>query len=158
MESWKSSARENLLRSIDNIAPLKKYLRLIKNLDRRLASILFQLCSGHIGLNLHRFHIRRSESPSCLHCCGIVVESVRHFLLDCPQYVRERHELRGKLRCNSGSLSFLLSSPIAVLPLTEICSCYSLQVDSNPSSARIWKTEFTQTPKKMQSYASQPND
>jgi ribonuclease HI len=40
---WKSSAREDLLRSIDNSAPSKKYLRLIKGLDRRQASILFQL-------------------------------------------------------------------------------------------------------------------
>ena len=31
---WKSSARENLLRTIDNSAPSKKYLRLIAGLDR----------------------------------------------------------------------------------------------------------------------------
>ena len=116
---WKLSPRETLLRSIDNTVPSKKYLRLIKNLDRRQASILFQLRSGHIGLNQHLFQIRRSETPSCPHCQGITVESVKHFLLDCPQYVRERHELQTKLRRNSDSLSFLLSSPIAVLPLLK---------------------------------------
>ena len=31
---WKSSERENLLRTIDNSAPSKKYLRLIRGLDR----------------------------------------------------------------------------------------------------------------------------
>jgi ribonuclease HI len=116
---WKSSPRENLLKSIDNTAPSKKYLRLIKDLDRRQASILFQLRSGHIGLNLHLFRIRRSETPSCPNCQGIVVESVRHFLLDCPQYVQERHDLQRKLRRDAGSLPFLLSSPVATLPLLK---------------------------------------
>ena len=113
------SPRETLLRSIDNTVPSKKYLRLIKNLNRRQASILFQLCLGHIGLNQHLFCIHRSETPSCPHCQGITVESVKHFLLDCPQYVREQHKLQTKLQHNSDSLSFLLSSPIAVLPLLK---------------------------------------
>jgi hypothetical protein len=103
----------------DNTAPSKKYLRLIKNLDRRQASLLFQLHSGHVALNHHLFRIRRSETPSCPHCQGITVETVKHFLLDCPQYVRERHKLRIKLRRNASSLSFLLSSPEAVLPLLK---------------------------------------
>jgi hypothetical protein len=101
------------------IAPSKKYLRLIKNLDRSQASILFQLRSGHIGLNQHLFRIRRSETPSCPHCQGITVETVKHFLLDCPQYARQRHELRLKLRRNSDSLPFLLSNPAASLPLLK---------------------------------------
>jgi hypothetical protein len=97
----------------------KKYLRLISGLDRRQASILFQLRSGHIGLNHHLFCIRRSESPSCPHCRGITVETVKHYLMDCPFYAQERHELQRKLRRNAGSLSFLLSSPDAVLPLLK---------------------------------------
>jgi hypothetical protein len=116
---WKSSAREPLLKGIDNTAPSKKYLRLIKNLDRRQASLLFQLRSGHVALNHHLFRIHRSETPSCPHCQGITVETVKHFLLDCPQYVQERHKLRIKLRRNASSLSFLLSSPEAVLPLLK---------------------------------------
>jgi hypothetical protein len=108
-----------LLRTIDNSAPSKKYLRLIRGLDRRQASLLFQLRTGHIGLNHHLFRIRKSESPSCPLCRGITVETVKHFLLDCPHYRRERHELQQKLRRNAGSLSFLLSSPVAVLPLLK---------------------------------------
>ena len=38
---WKSSERENLLRTIDNSAPSKKYLQLIRGLDRCQASLLF---------------------------------------------------------------------------------------------------------------------
>jgi hypothetical protein len=83
------------------------------------ASILFQLRSGHIGLNLHFFHIRKAESPSCPHCQGITVESVKHFLLVCPQYAQEQHDLRVKLHCNADSISFLLSNPMATLPLLK---------------------------------------
>jgi len=72
---WKSSPRESLLKTIDNTAPSKKYLRIIGDLYRRQASLLFQLCSGHAGLNHHLFRIRRSESPSCPHCHGITVET-----------------------------------------------------------------------------------
>jgi ribonuclease HI len=86
---WKTSAREALLKTIDNTAPSKKYLRLIKGLDRRQASLLFQLCSGHVALNHHLFRIRRSETPSCPHCRGITVETVKHFLIDCPRYAQE---------------------------------------------------------------------
>src|SRR6202040_3330321 len=68
---WKSSARESRLGSINNTGPSKKFLRLIKVLDRRQASLLFELCSGHIGLNHPLFRICRSKTPSCPHCCGI---------------------------------------------------------------------------------------
>ena len=40
---WKSSPREDLLKTIDNSAPSKKYLWLISNLDWHQTSILFQL-------------------------------------------------------------------------------------------------------------------
>jgi ribonuclease HI len=116
---WKKSPRHNILKSIDSSAPSKKYLRLIKKLDRRQASILFQLRTGHIGLNQHLFRIHKSETPSCPHCQGITVETIKHFLLDCPQYARERHELRLKLRRNCDSISFLLSNPSAILPLLK---------------------------------------
>ena len=114
---WKSSERKNLLRSIDSSAPSKKYLHVISDLDRRQASILFQLCTGHIGLNQHLFHIRKAESPACPLCQGITVETIKHFLLECPHYRQQRHILQRKLCRNVGSLSFLLNSPVAVRPL-----------------------------------------
>src|SRR6202040_4339966 len=116
---WKSSPREDLLRTNNNSAPSKKYLRLISDLDHRQASILFQLRSGHIGLNHHLFRIRKYDTPVCPNCQSITVETVKHYLLDCPFYRRERHELQVKLRCNADSLSFLLSSPVATKPLLK---------------------------------------
>ena len=116
---WQSSPREDLLKSIDNSAPSKKYLHLILGLDRRQASLLFQLRSGHIGLNQHLFRIRKSDTPACPNCQGITVESVKHFLIDCLFCRHERHALHTKLTHNASSLSFLLSSPVAVLPLLK---------------------------------------
>ena len=72
-----------------------------------------------MGLNQHLFRIRKSESPSCPLCQGITVKTIRHFLLECPHYARKRHKLRLKLQHNTRSLSFLLNSPVAVLPVLK---------------------------------------
>jgi hypothetical protein len=53
------------------------------------------------------------------HCRGITVETVNHFLLDCPHYRNEHHTLQRKLRRNTGSLSFLLNNPSAIIPLLK---------------------------------------
>ena len=58
---WKISERENLLRTIDNSTPSKKYLCLISGLDRHQASLIFQLCLGHVGLNQHLFGKEKDE-------------------------------------------------------------------------------------------------
>ena len=116
---WKSSPREDILKSIDTSAPSKKYLHLIAGLDQRQASLLFQLCSGHIGLNQHLFHIHKPDTPICPNCQSITIKSVKHFLIDCPFYCHGRHMLNTKLRHNAGSISFLLSSPVAVLPVLK---------------------------------------
>ena len=116
---WKSSPREDLLKSINNTTPSKKYLHLILGLDCRQASLLFQLWLGHTGLNHHLFCIHKSDTPVCPNCQGITVESVKHFLIDCPFYHHKRHTFHTKLRCNARSLLFLLSSPVTVLPVLK---------------------------------------
>jgi len=116
---WKSSLCTKALWSIDNSAPSKKFLRLTKDLNCSQASLMMQLCTGHISLNQHLFRICKAESPSCSHCWGITVEMVKHFLLDCPFYWKERHVFQSKLCCNAQSLSFLLSSPVATKPLLK---------------------------------------
>ena len=78
--------REDLLKTIDNSVPSKKYLHLIADLNRRQDSILFQLCSGYIGLNQYLFYIHKSDTLVCPNCQSIMVETVKHFLLDCPYY------------------------------------------------------------------------
>jgi hypothetical protein len=93
---WKSSPREDLLKTIDNTAPSKKYLWLISDLDRHQVSMLFQLRTGHIGLNHHLFRIRKSDMPVCPNCQSLTVEMVKHFLIDCPFYRQERDVLKAQ--------------------------------------------------------------
>jgi hypothetical protein len=114
---WKDSPCYKLHHSIDNSAPSKKYLSLLQGLDWCQASLLMQLCTGHTSLNHHLFRIRKVESPVCIHCRGITVETVKHLLIDCPFYRRERHVLQRKIKRNAASISFLLSNPTALKPL-----------------------------------------
>ena len=89
----KTSLHTKDLCSIDNSQPLKKFLQLTKDLNHSQASIIMQLHTGHIGLKQHLFRIHKVELPSCPHCQGITVETVKHFLLDCPFYNEEWHAL-----------------------------------------------------------------
>ena len=116
---WRSSPRHCAIHPFDDSIPSKKFLRLTQDLGRRQASILIQLHTGHIGWNQYLFRIRKVESPSCPHCGGITFETVKHFLLVCPKYVRERHQLRCQLHRNADSLPYLLSSPTALKPLLQ---------------------------------------
>ena len=116
---WKTSPRYDSMRKIDNSLPSKKFLQHAHNLTRKQTSLLVQLRTGHIGLNSHLFRIRCAESPSCPHCGGITVETIKHFLLLCPKYAQERHILRRQLRRNANSVSFLLSKPAVFKPLMK---------------------------------------
>jgi hypothetical protein len=111
---WRSSSRYAQHRPLDKTAPSKQFLKLVKGLDRRQASLLTQLRMGHIGLNQHLFRIRKVEPPVWPHCRGLTVETVKHVLIDCPFYRHEWHILQQKLRRNATSIPFLLSSPVAV--------------------------------------------
>lgn len=116
---WKTSPRYKSTRSIDKLLPSKNYLQLTQDFSRKQSSIIMQLRTGHIGLNHHLFCIHRSESPSCPHCQGITVETVKHFLLDCPHYRHERHILQRTLRRNAASISFLLNDKKTIRPLLK---------------------------------------
>jgi hypothetical protein len=72
-------------------------------------SILIQLCTGHVRLNIFLKKIGAAELALCPTCCS--PETVTHFLLHCKQYNKGRCELRqaiGKAAC---SLPYLLNVP-----------------------------------------------
>jgi ribonuclease HI len=116
---WKKSPRYPLSRSVDKSLPSNKFLHLVDNISRSQSAILTQLRTGHSPLNNHLFRIRSSETPVCPHCGNLTVETVSHFLFQCPHYQQERHMLRRKLKRSANSLSFLLSNPQAVKPLLK---------------------------------------
>jgi ribonuclease HI len=114
---WKHSPRFPLINSLDKSLPSNRFLKLVEKLNRQHSAIIAQLRTGHSPLNQHLFRIHRSETPSCPHCLGLTVETVRHYLLQCPHYQHERHTLRRKLKRAADSISYLLSNPAATKPL-----------------------------------------
>ena len=85
-------------------------MKLNKNLSKKHTALYTQLRTGHIPLNRHLHQFKRSETPLCLQCPNNCVETVHHFLFDCPKYARERHALRIKLGQKALSISHLLAS------------------------------------------------
>ncbi|KAJ3980912.1 hypothetical protein F5890DRAFT_1388492, partial [Lentinula detonsa] len=79
---------------------------------RKQTSILFQLRSGHAPLNHHLHRLKKVGSPNCPHCDLTgrqTKETVKHLLLECPAYQRERFHLRRKIGQAARSLQQLLS-------------------------------------------------
>ena len=85
-------------------------------MTRKQASLLVQLCTGHIPLNQHLACIGATHSPLCP-ACRVKEESVLHYLLTCPAYALPRAALEAKLGRDSRTLAKLLSHPKAVGPL-----------------------------------------
>ncbi|KZP23229.1 hypothetical protein FIBSPDRAFT_672798, partial [Athelia psychrophila] len=57
------------------------------------------------------FRIKRVDSPACPHCGGITVETIRHYILDCPHYALARHTLRSDLGRKASEIPYLLGKP-----------------------------------------------
>ncbi|KNZ72221.1 hypothetical protein J132_04223, partial [Termitomyces sp. J132] len=69
----------------------KNYMKIISSLSHCNSAICTQLWTGHSPLNQHLFHIKCMESLVCPNCSSLVVEMVRHFVLECPQYHHKYH-------------------------------------------------------------------
>ena len=87
----------------------KAFLKLVQELPRHKASLLFQLRSGHVPLQAHLHRIKRAESPMCAHCPGSR-ETVHHFVLLCPAFAEQRLELVQQGGRDARVLAKLLSS------------------------------------------------
>jgi len=77
--------------------------------SRRKVSWLTRLRIGHCGLNeyLNRFKI--ADNAQC--SCGNGVETVKHYLLTCPNYDQQRDKLRKRTGMQGMRLEGLLGDP-----------------------------------------------
>ena len=114
----RASPRNTHLQSIDPSAPSKHFANITAKLPRHHSSLLFQLRSGHAPLNKHLFRIARSQTATCPQC-NTAQESVHHFLLQCPAYIRQRNVLQHKLGSRANHVKNLLNDPNCVKPLLE---------------------------------------
>jgi len=107
---WQASPRYANAKNIDGSLPSDDYLHIVDQLRRNQASLLIQLRTGHIPLNVVLHRIKRSETPDCPHCKNGIRETIHHYLLTCPHYETARRQLRVKLPRDSTSIPYLLSA------------------------------------------------
>lgn len=67
----------------------------IKVRDRRAEIVINRFRLGHVGVSEYLFRFNMKDSSLCDNCQ--VLESIKHFLFDCTQYVGARQIMMGKL-------------------------------------------------------------
>jgi hypothetical protein len=107
---WQKSPQYKKMKKTDPTAPSNKYINLITNLPRKLASILTQLRTGHAPLAKHLHHIGKSNSPLCP-ACQQAEETVHHFILHCPAHRTARQMLRSNTGGRDIDITKLFTTP-----------------------------------------------
>ena len=87
---WQSSWNETCFNKLKEIEPVVNHHRTVPKLSRREEIILARLRIGHTRLT-HSYLLKREEQPYCIGC--VTPFTVRHFLLDCADFDRERRSL-----------------------------------------------------------------
>ena len=85
-EEWKNSPQHPHIEALDPSQTPNSFLHLMGHLKKKHTSIYIQLRTGHIPLNKHLHRIKKSATPKCLQCGHNQIETVHHYLFDCPRY------------------------------------------------------------------------
>ena len=64
--------------------------------NRHCDVLMAKMRSGVLNVNSFLFRLNIVDSPNCIYCIG-AVESIHHYLLECPRHVLARHKLFSKL-------------------------------------------------------------
>lgn len=110
-QSWRKSPRFARFSQIDGSEASKAsraYWKLSRNLPRKLLSLLTQMRTGHIPLNVHLHRIQRTDSPECP-CCKRHPETVLHYLMECQAHRAPRYRLRSKVGQEKYNIATLLT-------------------------------------------------
>ena len=105
---WEVSPRQVILSNVDCSMPSDDFMHIVSQLNRRQASVLIQLRTGHLPLNNVLFRIKRADTPACPHCNNGTRETMIHFLFFCPHYEIARDRLNNATRREKKPISFLL--------------------------------------------------
>ena len=117
-----TSPRYTKIRKIDPTLPSDDFLHIASQLRRNQTSLLVQLRTGHIPLNVILHRIKRSDTNECPHCKNGIQESIHHYLLTCPRYAEPRRLLQAKLRRDAYSIPFLLGTRTGIPHLLRYVS------------------------------------
>ena len=119
-DKWKKSPRHEKAKRLGLDVPCGAFIKLVSSLSKTHMSLLVWLYTGHISLNHHLHRIRISDTAACPLCSTEltpVPETTHHFILECPNYARERQYFRNSLGCQAHSLPHLLTHPGTIGPL-----------------------------------------
>ena len=109
MKFWSHSPRFDWMALIDPDFSHNKFAKLTHNISRNQASILFQLRSGHIPLNMYLHRINKMDSPIC-QGCQCYKESVFHYIMRCKTYMAARQAMFNAAGRDTRKLGKLLST------------------------------------------------
>jgi zinc-binding in reverse transcriptase len=115
-KGWQKSPRYKQMEKTDPTTPSCRYVDLIMDLLRKIASILLQLRTGHAPLAKHLNRIGKSDSPICPDCQQSK-ETVQHFLLHCTAHQAARQTLRNSTGGRDINITKLLTTPKTLLAL-----------------------------------------
>lgn len=101
---------------IDPSLPSNRFKKITKKLNRRQATLLIQLRTGHAPLSKHLYTIKATNSPVCS-ACNDAHESVHHYLLRCPATEQLRRACFAGLGRAARTLETLLSNEKALKAL-----------------------------------------
>jgi hypothetical protein len=106
---WQKSPRYERMKKTDPMAHSSKYIDLITELPKKLASILSQLRTGHAPLAKHLHRIGIADSPTCPVCLQ-ADESIQHYLLHCPAHQAAQETLWHKTGGNTNITKLLTTT------------------------------------------------
>jgi hypothetical protein len=93
------------IKTLDRALPGQHTRKLYNTLTRTQAAVLSQMRSGYCRLNSYLYKIKAAETDKCQ--CG-KEETVKHFILEYPQWTEERARLNDDIGRRANELSYLL--------------------------------------------------
>lgn len=78
--------------------------RIAANSRKTLAQTYYQLKSGHAVIGVYLYRIKKIEKDTCNYCSGTYRQTVRHLLLDCRKWRRERSDMWNVTRADGSRL------------------------------------------------------
>ena len=113
---WEIIVRnKNIGRHLKQIKEKIEYWEHANITDRLVETAITKLRVGHVGLKQCMFRFQLADSPLC--ACG-EVETIQHYVLECPQFNRQR-----QLMCNSIRALDLKGSDITLKLLLGGSNC-----------------------------------
>jgi ribonuclease HI len=114
-KEWSQSPCFDKMSRIDAMMPNWKTYRMLSSLPQHATSIIIQLHTGHVSLNLFLKKIKAEDLALCKRCCE--PKTVAHYLKHCKRFMAQRARLRHAAGKASNSIPRLLGDP-KIIPAT----------------------------------------